>query len=177
MALQHKILFTGSMGAGKTTSIAALSEIPPVVTEASNSDRALFDKDTTTVAMDYGEFTLDDGGKIQLVGTPGQMRFDFMWEVLSRGALGVILLIDNSRPDPTADLRTYISHFRSFAESGRMAIGVGRSDVCPMPDVDSYASVLMQDGLILPVLTADVRNPDDVLMLLNALLSQLEVGA
>jgi len=175
--MQHKILFTGTMGAGKTTSIAALSEIPPVVTEAANSDRALFDKDTTTVALDYGEFTLEDGTKIQLVGTPGQMRFDFMWQVLARGALGVVLLVDNTRADPTQDLQTYLQHFREFAESGRMVVGSGRTETHPSPDADVYADRLADEGLVLPVLTADVRRRDDVLMLINALLSQLEVSA
>lgn len=173
--MKHKILFTGSMGAGKTTSIAALSEVPPIVTEALNNDRALFDKDTTTVALDYGEFTLDDGIKVQLVGTPGQVRFEFMWRVLARGALGIVLLVDNTRPDPLTDLRAYLGHFADFADSGRMVVGVGRTDACPTPAVDDYYDALMAAGLVLPVLSVDVRQRDDVLMLINALLSQLEV--
>ncbi len=175
MSSEHKILFTGTMGAGKTTSIAALSEIPPVVTEALNSDRLAYDKATTTVALDYGEFTLEEGGKIQLVGTPGQMRFDFMWGVLSRGALGVVLLIDNSRPDPLADLRTYVGHFEDFARSGRMVVAVGRTETHARPAIDDFGDVLANDGILLPVLSADVRRRDDVLMLVSALLSQLEM--
>lgn len=177
MPLEYKILFAGSMGAGKSRSIAALSEIPPVVTEAFNNDRMLFDKDTTTVALDYGEFTLDDGMKVQLVGTPGQLRFEFMWGVLARGAMGVILLIDNTRPDPLADLRSYLGHFGAFARSGRMVIGVGRTVSHPTPSIDRYVAELARQGLLLPVLSADVRVRDDVLMLVNALLSQVEVAA
>lgn len=173
--MERKILFAGSMGAGKTTSIAALSEVPPLVTEAVNNDRATFDKDTTTVALDYGEFTLDDGVKVQLIGTPGQVRFDFMWRVLSRGALGVVLLVDNSRHDPLADLRAYLRHFDAFADTGRMVVGVGRTDAHPLPGIDDYCDVLTAAGLVLPVLSVDVRRREDVLMVLNALMSQLEI--
>ncbi|WP_039747579.1 GTP-binding protein [Solimonas variicoloris] len=174
MTTARKIVFAGSMGAGKTTSIAALSEIPPVTTEAVNHDRALFDKDTTTVALDYGEFTLDDGSRIQLIGTPGQLRFDFMWRVLANGALGVILLVDNSRPAPLDDVREYLRHFRDFAEGARLVIGVGRTESHPQPTVDAYADLLAGEALLLPVLSVDVRRRDDVLMMVHVLLSQLE---
>jgi len=172
-----KILFAGSMGAGKTTAIAALSEVPPVRTEAANHDRALFDKDTTTVALDYGEFTLDDGMRVQLVGTPGQLRFDFMWRVLARGALGVILLVDHSRPAPLDDVREYLGHFDEFARNGRVVIGVGRTEAGGPQATDLYHELLAREGLMLPVLSADVRRRDDVLMLLNVLLTQIEVSA
>lgn len=177
MTLGHKIVFAGTMGAGKTTSIAALSEIPPVTTEAANHDRELFDKATTTVALDYGEFTVDDGSRVQLIGTPGQVRFDFMWRVLANGALGIVLLVDNSRPSPLDDMREYLQHFRSFADSARMVIGVGRTERHPSPSIDDYADALARDELLLPVLSVDVRRRDDVLMLVSVLLSQLEARA
>ena len=74
---EYKLVFAGSMGAGKTTAIGAISEIPPVRTDVANSDLATFAKATTTAAMDYGEVTLDGGDKLRLYGTPGQARFDF----------------------------------------------------------------------------------------------------
>src|SRR5262249_54374958 len=94
---EHKILFTGSMGAGKTAAIGAVSEIEPVTTDVLNSMRDGVSKATTTVGLDYGEITLDGGEKLRLYGTPGQERFSAMWDILSAGALGVVILIDHSR--------------------------------------------------------------------------------
>ena len=100
---EYKILFTGAMGAGKTTAISAVSETPPVVTDVHNSDLSVA-KARTTVGLDFGQFTLDNGDRIRLFGTPGQTRFDFLWKILSKNALGIIILTDNSSRDPLADL-------------------------------------------------------------------------
>ena len=86
------------MGAGKTTAIRAISDIPPVNTEAANLDKARHGKAETTVGLDYGETLLEGGEKLRLYGLPGQERFDFMWRILCRGALGVVLLADNGAP-------------------------------------------------------------------------------
>ena len=92
---QYKIVFAGSMGAGKTEAIKSLSEIPVLATEAFNTDSKTHNKMQTTVGIDYGEITLDDGAKIGLYGTPGQARFDFIWPLICKGALGVIILVDH----------------------------------------------------------------------------------
>ena len=96
----YKIIFTGPVGAGKTTAIASLSDIPPVSTEEKATDFSNPEKLNTTVALDYGKVTLEGGGCIHLYGTPGQKRFDFMWDILTTGGLGLILLLDNTRTDP-----------------------------------------------------------------------------
>lgn len=100
---EYKLLITGTMGAGKTTAIRAISDIEPIVTDVVNHDKSV-DKERTTVGLDYGMLTLDSGDRIRLFGTPGQARFDFLWKILARKALGLVILIDNSRPDPRADL-------------------------------------------------------------------------
>ena len=81
---QYKIVFAGSMGAGKTEAIRSLSEVPVLATEAFNTDSQAHNKMQTTVGIDYGEITLDDGVKIGLYGTPGQARFDFIWPVIAK---------------------------------------------------------------------------------------------
>ena len=96
---ENKIIFTGPVGVGKTTAIAALSDDPPVKTDARASDMTLVRKGHTTVAMDYGVIRLDEDTKVHLYGTPGQERFNFMWEILSKGSMGLILLLDNTRAD------------------------------------------------------------------------------
>jgi len=76
MLIENKIIFTGPVGVGKTTAIAALSDEPPIQTDASASDMTAVRKGYTTVAMDYGLIQLDENTKIHLYGTPGQERFD-----------------------------------------------------------------------------------------------------
>ena len=100
----NKILFAGPVGAGKTTAIAAISDIAPIRTDAKASDMTLHRKAHTTVALDYGMLRLDADTKVHLYGTPGQERFDFMWEIVSRGGIGLILLLDHSRANPMQDL-------------------------------------------------------------------------
>lgn len=101
---EYKIIVTGAMGAGKTTAIAAISDVAPVTTEAVNSDQTTSAKASTTVALDYGEIALEGGDRVRLYGTPGQQRFSFMWGILAKGALGLILLIDNTSKAPLEDL-------------------------------------------------------------------------
>ena len=107
-ARHNKIIFSGTVGAGKSTAINALSDIPPVSTEALASDDTAKLKKTTTVAMDYGVLNLPDGEKVMLYGTPGQERFSFMWDILSEGGIGMVLLINNANTDPLSDLKGYL---------------------------------------------------------------------
>lgn len=169
-----KLVFAGSMGAGKTTAIRAISEIEPITTEVENSDRNEFDKDQTTVAMDYGELTLSGGEKLALYGTPGQLRFDFMWQIVATGALGIVLLVDNSRPDPIADMTRFLTVFRSHAESGAVVVAIGRMEDHPKPTLEDYSFHLEGMHLIIPVMPADVRRRTDVIDVLEVLFHQIE---
>ena len=100
MAQVYKLVFAGPVGAGKTTAIQTLSDIEVVSTDAYASDEVRLLKKTTTVAMDYGLMKLASGDQVRLYGTPGQQRFDFMWEILSENALGLVLMLKASAPDP-----------------------------------------------------------------------------
>jgi uncharacterized protein len=175
-AREYKLIFTGSMGAGKTTAISAISEIPPVRTDVQNTDRKANSKATTTTALDYGEVTMPSGDKLRLYGTPGQARFDFMWKILGEGALGVVVLVDNSRPDPIADLREYLSAFRDAVAGSRAVVGVGRSDSHPKPGMDAFYKVTQELGMTTPVMSVDVRRREDVLLLLDVLFHQIEAA-
>jgi uncharacterized protein len=170
---EHKILFTGSMGAGKTTAINAISEIPTVNTDVSNSDVSV-DKPFTTVGLDFGELTLANGDKLRLFGTPGQVRFAFMWEILARGAIGVVVLIDNRSKDPAADLAMYLTHFRETILNTACVIGVGRTDTHPLPSIDTLAATAHSLGVLCPIFPVDVRDRAQVLMLMDLLVTQLE---
>ena len=170
---EHKIIFSGTTGAGKTTAIGAVSEIPPISTDVKNTDLALT-KSMTTVGLDYGEVTLDGGDKLRLYGTPGQKRFDFMWQILSRGALGLIILIDNRQPDPLADLDTYLDGFASLIQQTACVVAVGRMQDHAEPGIEQFAEHLELRGVLCPVLAADIRDRQQVLQLLELLLLQLE---
>jgi small GTP-binding protein len=89
-----KVLIMGPVGAGKTTYISTLSQVPVVSTEELSTQE--IGKLFTTVAFDYGSFVVDDF-QIHLFGTPGQERFDFMWEVLCENSMGLILLLNGSK--------------------------------------------------------------------------------
>lgn len=170
---EHKILFSGTTGAGKTTAIGQVSEIPPLSTDVRNTDTGL-SKDMTTVGMDYGEVTLDNGDKLRLYGTPGQQRFDFMWKILSKGALGLIILIDNRQPNPLADLDRYLDGFAQLIENTACVVAVGRTETHASPDLEQFANHMATRGVICPVLAADVRDAAQVTQLLELLLLQLE---
>lgn len=171
-----KLLFAGPMGAGKTTAIRAISEIEPISTEVANTDFDECNKAETTVAMDYGELTLDTGHVVHLYGSPGQRRFEFMWPLLAQGALGVIVLLDNSRPDPLADLSGFLDAFAAQIDGGRIVVAVGRLDTHAQPSLDAYIDAIAARGQFLPVLDADVRRREDVLGVLDVLFSQIETA-
>ncbi|MCP5150748.1 MAG: protein kinase [Ectothiorhodospiraceae bacterium] len=177
----HKLVFAGPVGAGKTTAIASLSDVPPVATDSRASDMARARKDATTVAMDYGVMSLGPTERVHLYGTPGQERFDFMWEILRKGALGLVLLIDNSRRDPFKDLDFFLNAFRELIRETRLAIGVTRMDEAPYPTIDEYHVHLRgaAAGTVAvspPVFSVDARERRDVSVLVQALLCAIDPG-
>jgi signal recognition particle receptor subunit beta len=163
------------MGAGKTTAISAISDGDTLSTEVPISDGAIGSKLSTTVGFDYGECRIDDGLLLRLFGTPGQERFRFMWDILAAGAFGLVVLADNSRPDPVADVERYLDAFLPHVPPRRMVVGVGRTEDHPSPRVDAFCDRLVGRGLNIPVIEVDVRRPDDVRLLLSVLVSMAEV--
>jgi small GTP-binding protein len=110
-----KMVVTGPFNAGKTQFIRTISEIDVVSTERKISSEAERVKESTTVAMDFGRITVDQDLILYLFGTPGQKRFDFMWEILSEGMLGFIVLIDSVRPETFREARRILEIFRGYA--------------------------------------------------------------
>ena len=118
--LPVKIVIAGGFGVGKTTTVASISEIRPLTTEAAmtsvaagvDDSRYVPGKKTTSVAMDFGCITIDDGLKLYLFGTPGQDRFGFMWDDLSHGALGALVIVDCRRLDECFPAVDYFEKLR-----------------------------------------------------------------
>lgn len=172
---EFKILFSGPMGAGKTTAIAAISDEAPVSTDVYNSDRATFDKELTTAGLDYGSILLGDGATVRLYGTPGQARFRFMWDILANNAAGIILLIDAAQADALVQLDAFVDAFGA-GRRAPIVIGVGRTGDPGAFLLDSFAQRLESRGLTLPLFGVDVRRREDVLLLVDTLLCVLELA-
>ncbi len=172
--MEHKIIFTGPVGSGKTTAIASISDIPVASTEATASDEVVLRKSNTTVAMDYGLLSLGNNQKMHLYGTPGQERFSFMWDILTVGGVGLVLMIDNARKDPLADIEFFLNHFKDFIKKNAVVIGVTRIDIKPRPGLFSIKKRLQELKYNVPVFEVDARNKQDVKILIISLLAVLD---
>lgn len=173
---QHKIIFTGPVGAGKTTAITAISDIAPFSTEQSATDETKDKKELTTVAMDYGSMRLDNNETLHLYGTPGQERFSFMWDLLTDGSIGVVVMLDDANPDPLEDLRSFITAFSDFIRDHAVVIGITRMELGKGLRLEDYHAALMEFDLNVPVFEVDARQHDDVMTLVQALLYSLDPG-
>jgi len=171
-----KIIFSGPVGAGKTTAIGTLSDIPPVTTDELTSDMTRAQKQDATLVMDYGMLKLGQGQRIHLYGTPGQERFDFMREILTQGDLGLILLLDNSRPNPLGDLQFYLDACKGFINGNKLVIGVTRMDIDRRPSLDDYHLQMESWGGKIPIFEVDARRKRDVSLLVEALLYSIDPG-
>ena len=120
-----KLVISGPVGAGKTTFVQALSETEVISTEADATED--IGKPTTTVAFDFGTLNID-GQELHLYGTPGQDRFDFMWDVLCEGALGLVLLVAGNKPQDFLHAR-HILEFITSRNPVPFIVGVTRQDL------------------------------------------------
>lgn len=169
-----KLVFAGTMGAGKSTAIGTISEIKPIRTEARATDEVARRKELTTVAMDYGELTLANQRKLRLYGAPGQGRYDFMSNILRQGALGLILLVDNCLSNPFSDMDYYLDLFTDLIRETALVVGVTHMDLSLDPPLDRYVTHLNSRGFSAPVFAIDARDKKDVSKLIEALVTQLE---
>jgi signal recognition particle receptor subunit beta len=171
--LPVKIVIAGGFGVGKTTTVASISEISPLTTEAEMTSAALGiddvsqvpDKRTTTVALDFGCLTIDESLKLYLFGTPGQDRFGFMWDDLSVGALGALVIVDSRRLD---DCYPAVDYFERLELP--FVVAVNRFDGLVAHDVASIRWALAIDDDV-PLVTFDAR---DRLSVRDALLVVLD---
>ena len=163
-----KIVVTGPFSAGKTTLIRTISEITVLSTEKDITDSTRSRKAETTVAMDFGRITIDRDLVLYLFGTPGQDRFDFMWEILGEGMLGYILLVDASRQDSLDESVGILAAFRKMARVP-FVVALNRSAGLDPQDEHKVRTVL-ELGDEVPVVPCDATDRESVKAVLLALL-------
>jgi small GTP-binding protein len=163
-----KIVVTGPFSAGKTTLIRTISEITVLSTEKDITDHTKSRKAETTVAMDFGRITIDRDLVLYLFGTPGQDRFDFMWEILGEGMLGYILLVDADRQDSLDEAVGILAAFRKMARVP-FVVALNRSAGIEPSDEENVRSVL-ELGEDVPVVPCDATDRESVKSVLLALL-------
>jgi small GTP-binding protein len=173
-----KIVVTGPFSAGKTELIRSVSEINVVSTERKISSEAEKIKQSTTVAMDFGRITVDDELVLYMFGTPGQKRFDFMWEILSEGMLGFIVMVDSTRPETFREARRILETFKAYAATPYVVVA-NKQDSEDAWEVDDLRLALRLDSKVklLPCVAKDKDKVKDVLLeLLYTILAEMEAG-
>jgi uncharacterized protein len=173
-----KIVIAGGFGVGKTTAVGSVSEITPLTTEAEMTSLSVGVDDpgdrnklTTTVAMDFGRITIDRSLRLYLFGTPGQSRFGFMWDDLTLGALGAVVIVDSRR---LSDCHAAVDYF----ERARLpyVVAVNAFDGWLAHSLDDIRWALaVEDGV--PVVAFDARNRASVLDTLLILLDRALAAA
>ncbi len=174
-----KIVVTGPFSAGKTTLIRTISEITVLSTEKDISDHTRSRKAETTVAMDFGRITIDRDLVLYLFGTPGQDRFDFMWEILGEGMLGYILLVDSSREDSLEEAVGILAAFRKMARVP-FVVALNRAAGIDPSDEEKVRSVLelAEDVPVVPCDATDRESVKSVLLaLLYSVVDQIDAPA
>lgn len=167
-----KFLFVGTPGVGKTSAIAAISDTPPLSTDVPSSE----EDRSTTVALDFGEVTLEDGVRLGVYGVPGQQRFDFLWPMLASGALGVVLLLD-AREDPASPrIDWLVAQIRAHLADAELVLGITHLDQPGAWPLACYRETACAHRLHCPVLAVDARDPADVLLMVRILVARIESG-
>jgi small GTP-binding protein len=170
-----KMVVTGPFNAGKTEFIQTVSEIDVVSTERKITSEAEKIKEATTVAMDFGRITVDDELVLYLFGTPGQKRFDFMWEILSEGMLGFIVMVDSTRPETFREARSILETFRAYAPTPYV-VAANKQDMDDAWEVEDMRIALRLDPNVdlLPCVSVDKESVKDVLLqLLTNILKEI----
>src|SRR5215216_6248457 len=174
-----KMVITGPFSSGKTEFIRSISEIDVVSTEREiTSEAERVQKNVTTVAMDFGRITVDEDLVLYLFGTPGQRRFDFMWEILAEGMLGFVVMVDSAKPETFREAKSILETFRAYAPTPYV-VAANKQDKEDAWDLEDMRHALRLDSKVkfLPCVATDKATVKSVLLeLLYSILAEMESG-
>lgn len=169
-----KIVVAGNVGSGKSTSIRAISEVPVIGSAAKATESAaLHPNATTTVSIEYGMVHIQNT-QLHLYGTPGQRRFDFMSDILCKGAHGMVAMIDNGCGNPLVEIDYYLNQHGDFLLENPGIIAITHfDDNNTDTSLIDYHTYIMKHGFTCPVMLLDARNKHEVHKVLSRLLLQI----
>jgi uncharacterized protein len=173
-----KMVITGPYASGKTEFIRSISEIDVVNTDANVTPGTIEAeiKSQTTVAMDFGRITVDDDLVLYLFGTPGQRRFDFMWEILAEGMLGFVVMVDSTKPETFREAKSILETFRAYAPTPYV-VAANKQDMSEAwPAEDLRIALRIEDNVkLLPCVARNKETVKQVLLeLLYAILEEMD---
>lgn len=168
-----KIVITGAYSAGKTSFIRTISEIDPLTTEyeVTDPDERLLKKETT-VALDFGTIAISDAVTLYLFGTPGQERFDFMWETLSEGCIGYVVMVDSCRPAHLNETVRLMARFAEITDVPFVVAANKQDDPAALPL--SYIRRRLQMPFEIPIIPCVANDRESVKTVLLSLLSRID---
>jgi hypothetical protein len=160
-----KILVTGPFASGKTSLIQTISEIPVVSTEKAVTDESRVVKNQTTVALDFGRLTVNDDLVLYIFGTPGQERFSYMWDVLSVGALGLVVMVDAADYKSVILGKRYLSFFLHKLRIPCVVVANKQDDPNALKPEQVKKALGLDDSIeVLPCATRDRNSVKSVLI-------------
>jgi len=133
-----RAVVAGPVSSGKSTFVKTASENNLIETERLSTDSTSLLKPQTTVAFDFSRLILSPEMEVHIYGTPGQSRFDFMWDLLIKRAEGYILLVAAHRPDDLPSAREILVYMDQRAQIP-MIFGLTHTDC---PNASSVAEII-----------------------------------
>jgi small GTP-binding protein len=162
-----KLVITGPVNSGKTTMVQNLSDSQVAATDVTATDQISQLKAMTTVGLDFGILKIDEELELHLFGTPGQARFNFMWNILAKGAIGAIFLVDSTSDDSLGEMRKMYEYYCQHVNLP-VLVGATKQDLPGARSIDDIADALnLLDVMVIPV---DAREKEQSKMLALTLL-------
>ncbi|MGC8791135.1 MAG: GTP-binding protein [Desulfurella sp.] len=169
----YKIIVTGSFNSGKTEFIKCISEIDPITTDKPVTEEGLKDiKSFTTVAIDFGTITIDKDIIINIYATPGQERFKFIYDILEKNALALIVLGDITSKESVSNMYKY---YREFMKIKRLpaVFALTKKDLPNRIDDKVIEQLLSNKPKDIPLIKISNKNKEEVKQAILLALEQL----